>query len=450
VNDTIFALATPPGRGAVAVLRLSGPGTAAALAGLGAGDLAPRRASLRALSDPGESGQVLDQGLVLWFPGPASYTGEDGAELHLHGGRAVVEAVSSALVALGLRPAEPGEFTRRAFQNGKLDLAQAEAVADLVEAETAAQRRQALDQLEGALGRRYDGWRGELIELLAWLEAEIDFPDEDLPGGLATRVGPRLAGLLHEIDAALVQDARGLRVRDGFPIALIGAPNAGKSSFFNWLMGRDAAIVAATAGTTRDVIEGVLTLEGYKVVVADMAGLRATDHDIEAEGVRRARAWAEGAALRIWIVDGSGAGGAWREAADLVRPGDLLVVNKNDEGSGPDAAAAAESAARRGLGVFHVSVTKGGGLETLRTAVTATVVSALAGADFPATTRARHRFRLQEARVHLDRALSGLDLGAELAAEDLRLAARAFGRVSGRVDAEDVLDVVFASFCIGK
>jgi tRNA modification GTPase len=448
VSDTIFALATPPGRSAVAVVRISGPTTAEALAAIGAGGLEPRRASLRRLR--AASGREIDQALVLWFPGPASYTGEDSAELHVHGGRAVVEALWAGLLAAGLRPAEPGEFTRRAFLNGKLDLAQAEAVADLVDAETEAQRRQALDQLDGALGRRYEAWRGELVELLALLEAEIDFPDEDLPGGLAARIVPRASVLIAELEAALAGADRGEEIREGFKIALVGAPNAGKSSLFNRLVRREAAIVTPTAGTTRDIIEAALDVKGYKVVLADMAGVRTTEHEIEAEGVRRARAWADAAALRLWVVDVSAGEGAWDEAAELVRAGDLCLANKADRDKGSDAATARAWAEAQGAVWLPVSASSGEGLDAAVAALEARVASALSGADFPAVTRARHRLRLQEARDHLQRSLGALGLGAELAAEDLRLAARALARVAGRVHAEDVLDVVFASFCIGK
>jgi tRNA modification GTPase len=361
----------------------------------------------------------------------------------------VIEAVGAALVDAGLRPAEPGEFSRRAFQNGKLDLAQAEAVADLVDAETEAQRRQALDQLDGALSRRYEAWRSEIVELLALLEAEIDFPDEDVPGGLSARVAPRLARLRGDIDEALAGGDRGDRIREGYRIALIGAPNAGKSSLFNRLVGREAAIVTATAGTTRDVIEQALDLEGYKVLLADTAGVRDTEHEIEAEGVRRARVWAESAALRLWVVDAADAGEGWREAADLVQLGDFCIVNKFDlSRDGQDGRAIAWAEAR-GAAVVRVSAATGAGLDALSAALHAKVSSVLSGADFPAMTRTRHRLRLREARDCLERALRAVDVGAELAAEDLRLAARALARVAGRVDAEDVLDVVFASFCIG-
>lgn len=447
MTDTVFALATAPGRAAVAVVRLSGPATSPALKALAGALPAARRASLRTLRAP--DGARLDDALVLWFPGPGSYTGEDSAELHLHGGRAVVEAVSHVLASLGVRPAEPGEFTRRAFQNGKLDLTQAEAVADLVDAETEAQRRQALDQLDGALGRRYEAWRLSIVETLALLEAEIDFPDEDLPGGLASRTIPRIDALIAELDAALADAARGERVRDGYRIALIGAPNAGKSSLFNRLVRREAAIVTPIAGTTRDVLEATFDLAGYKTLLADTAGVRATADVVELEGVRRARAWAESAALRLWVIDPAAPGDLWREGAELIRRGDLALLSKSDLGGAPDPDVLA-AIAERGAELLHVSAETGEGLDALEAALAARVAEALSGADFPAVTRERHRARLTEAREHLVRARMALDLGPELAAEDARLAARALARVAGRVDAEDVLDVVFASFCIGK
>ena len=447
-TDTIYALATAPGRAAVAVVRLSGPEAGSALGRLAGRLPQPRRAALRDLRSA--DGRVLDQALVLWFPGPASYTGEDSAELHLHGGRAVVEAVMGALADLNLKPAEPGEFTRRAFQNGKLDLAQAEAVADLVDAETEAQRSQALDQLEGALGRKYEAWRYQLVDALAFLEAAIDFPDEDLPEDVAARARPRIQGLLDELDGALADAARGERVRDGLRIAVVGAPNAGKSSLFNALVRREAAIVTEQPGTTRDVIEASLVLEGFRVLLADTAGVRETADLIEAEGVRRARAWADAAALRLWVVDGSAGDGQWREASGVVRTGDLLVLNKADRAAGSDRAAAQAFAESHGMTTHDVSVSQELGLNALEGVIHRRVADALSGAEFPAVTRERHRLRLTEARDHLARGMAALEMGPELAAEDLRLAARSLARVAGRVDAEDILDVVFASFCIGK
>lgn len=443
MTDTIFALATAPGRAALAVVRLSGPGAGAALAALAGRLPAPRRASLRKLRD--DAGALIDEALALWLPGPASYTGEDSAELHLHGGQAVVEAVVDALAAVGLRLAEPGEFTRRAFQNGRLDLAQAEAVADLIDAETTAQARQALDQLGGGLSRRYDGWRDLLIESLAVLEAAVDFPDEDLPEDVAARARPPLRTLLGELEAALSDADRGRRVREGFRIALIGAPNAGKSSLLNALAGRDAAIVTATPGTTRDVIEVPLVVAGYKVLLADTAGVRDTAEAIEAEGVRRARAWAEDADLRLWVVDQSASDGDWREASDLARAGDLLVLNKSDLAPGGDEQAASASTDIERL---PLSVISDLDVDALRAWLQTRIVSALSGAEFPAATRLRHAESLTEAAERVRRALAQAE--PELAAEDVRLAARALERVSGRVDPEAVLDRVFSSFCIGK
>ncbi len=345
MRDTIFALATAPGRAAVAVIRISGPDAGPALQALAGRLPRPRRAATRRLRR--SDGETIDQALVLWMPAPDSYTGEDVAELQLHGGQAVVSGATEALLALGLRLAEPGEFTRRAFEAGRLGLDQAEGVADLVDAETEAQARQALAQLGGALGRRYETWRETLTHALAYVEAAVDFPDEEVPADVAARALPLVGSLIAELEAALADARRGERVRDGYRIALIGAPNAGKSALFNALLGRDAAIVTPTPGTTRDVIEAVMVIGGYKVILADMAGLREAGDAIEAEGVRRARAWADAAALRIWVVDGSADDGGWREARDLARPGDLLVVNKSDLPPGADRrAAAAEFGAR--------------------------------------------------------------------------------------------------------
>ncbi|MDP1630130.1 MAG: tRNA uridine-5-carboxymethylaminomethyl(34) synthesis GTPase MnmE [Caulobacter sp.] len=442
MNDTIFAPATAPGRAALAVVRISGPAAAGAVAALAGRLPAPRRASLRKLRNA--SGDVIDEGLVLWFPGPASYSGEDCAEVHLHGGLAVVDSLVETLVAQGLRLAEPGEFTRRAFQNGRLDLAQAEAVADLIDAETAAQSRQALDQLGGGLSRRYEGWRALLIEAMAGLEAAVDFPDEDLPEDVAARARPHLNEIHRDLVAAVADVDRGRRVREGFRIALIGAPNAGKSSLLNRLVEREAAIVTATPGTTRDIIEAPLVLRGYKTLLADTAGVRDTVEAIEAEGVRRALAWGRDADLRLWIVDAAAAEDRWQEAEALIEPGDILVLNKSDLVSAPNLGAARIPT----METVRVSATTGRGLDALRALLESRVVAALSGGDFPAATRLRHAESLREASALVERALAQPE--PELAAEDVRLAARALERISGRVDAEAVLDRVFASFCIGK
>ena len=448
MTDVVFALATAAGRAAVAVVRLTGSDARTVLEAVAGPPPPPREARLRRLR--GADGEVLDQALALWLPGPDSYTGEDSAELHVHGGAAVVESVSQALLGAGARLAEPGEFTRRAFENGRLDLTQAEAVADLVDADTEGQRRQALAQLHGDLSRRYDEWRETLLEALSTLEAAIDFPDEELPHDLAARARPPLERLAAELDAALADAGRGERIRDGFRIAIVGAPNAGKSSLFNRLLERDAAIVTPIPGATRDVIEAPLVLAGFKVLLADMAGLRPTAEPIETEGVRRARAWAEAAGLRLWVVDSAAGDGAWREAADLIGPGDVLVLNKADAAAGADAADAEVLANECRLATVRLSAVTGDGLDALGVLIRASTVRALSGAEFPAATRVRHRVRLEEALGHVRRALAVMAEGAELAADDLRLAGRALGRISGRIDPEEVLGRIFSSFCIGK
>lgn len=442
--ETIFALATAAGRAAVAVIRLSGPGTREALQATAGRVPAARRASLRVLKDG--SGQTLDQALVLWFPGPESYTGEDCAELHLHGGPAVIEAVSARLLDLGLKPAEPGEFTRRAFERGKLDLAQAEGAADLIDAETEGQARQALAQLGGALSRVHEAWRAALVESLALLEAAVDFPDEEVPPDVDRAARAALEDLLAQLDGALADQARGQRVREGFRIAVMGAPNAGKSSLFNALIEREAAIVTATPGTTRDVIEAPLIIGGYKVILADTAGVRESDEPIEAEGVRRARAWAVQADLRLWVVDITAVD--WETGADLVRTGDLCILSKADLASGEAAAEAPHTGLNFSIPVFAVSSATGQGLPALSAALSERVTTALAARDFPAVTRQRHVESLLVARDRLAAALAAREV--ELAAEDARLAARALGRITGKIDAEEVLGAVFARFCIGK
>ena len=447
MRDTIFAPATAPGRAAVAVVRLSGPDAGAALAALAGRLPSPRRATLRKLRNA--AGDPIDAALALWFPAPASYTGEDVAELHLHGGAAVVGRVTDALIAQGLRLAEPGEFTRRAFEAGRLSLDQAEGVADLIDAETTAQARQAVAQLEGALGRRYARWRTMLAEAMAMLEAAVDFPDEELPADVAARAAPRIARLRDDLERAQADARRGERVREGYRIALIGAPNAGKSRLFNALLAREAAIVTATPGTTRDVIEAPLVIAGFKVLLADMAGVRETAEAIEGEGVRRARAWAADAALRLWVVDAAAGNGVWREASDLVRPADILVLSKADLPAGRDSAEAESRVAGAQLTLARVSAETGEGQAVLSEMLAARVAADLSGAEFPPVTRARHARALADALDHLERADRALE-EPELAAEDLRLAARALERITGRIGAEDVLDVIFASFCIGK
>jgi tRNA modification GTPase len=464
------------------VVRLSGADAGRALEAL-AGDLPPpRSARRRRLCDPG-SGAALDDALVLWFPGPASYTGEDVAELHLHGSRAVLAAVAGVLGGLGLRLAEPGEFTRRAFQNGKLDLTQAEAIADLAVAETEAQRRQALRQLDGELGDLYRGWSGRLVRTLAYLEAAIDFPDEDLPPEIDERIAEDIRGLAAEIAAHLVDSRRGERLRDGIAVAIVGRPNAGKSSLLNRIARREAAITSPLPGTTRDIVEVAIDLRGYPVILADTAGLREAADPVEAEGLRRAHHRAAAADIRLYVFDAANPGDA---AGAKAWPGadTFLVANKIDlfgpdrsrwnipnpvtPGFEPDIHTIATGAAEQsktvdarepspacagwqGRGnadtVFPVSALTGEGLHRLLDSL-ARHIAEIYRIETPVLTRARHREALEEALAALERSLAAEF--PELRAEDLRLGQRALGRITGALGVEDLLDIIFRDFCIGK
>jgi tRNA modification GTPase len=423
----------------VAVVRISGPDARAALAALTARDRpTPRVATLRRLV--GKDDVAIDDALVLWFPAPHSFTGEDVAELHLHGGPAVIAAALAALSAQqGLRLAEPGEFTRRAFDNDKLDLAQVEGIADLIAAETEMQRRQALRQAEGELSRRLEAWRTGLARALARLEAYIDFPDEDLPQQLLASINLEIEQIAGALGRELAGHAAE-RLRDGLTIAILGAPNVGKSSIINQLAQREAAIVSSIAGTTRDVIEVRMDVAGYPVTLADTAGLRATVDEIEAEGVRRALHRAEHADLKLLVFDG----GSWPaidpDTAKLIDDLAICVVNKVDLLREP------EPVAIEGRAVLKVSCKTGLGLDALVAEIADRAKGAMSGGEV--LTRARHRAAVEEARAALDRAKAAGPL--ELKAEDLRLAVRAIGRIAGRVDVEEVLDLIFKEFCIGK
>ncbi len=450
-GDTIFALSSAPGRAGVAVLRVSGPEAGAALEAL-AGRLPPeRQAVLARLSDP-RSGAAIDRGLVLWLPGPHSFTGEDTAELHLHGGRAVIAAALEALAARpGLRPAEAGEFTRRAFDNGKLDLSEVEGLADLIAAETEAQRRQALRQMEGALSRRTEDWRTGLIAALAHAEAAIDFPDEELPQDLQSRLTHKILGVWRELAQYLDDRHRGERLRDGLYVAIIGPPNAGKSTLLNALARRPVAIVSETAGTTRDVIEVHLDLGGYPVTLADTAGLREAEPDgdtegqagVEAEGIRRAHARAAAADLKLAVFDLRDAAALDPVTLALVDADTLVVLNKCDLVSNPEPIDAG------GMPGLPISAKTGAGMAELLARLEAEVEARLGGGGASAAvTRVRHRRALEDCAAALERAAAAC--APELVAEDLRLALRALGRITGRVDVEDVLDAIFRDFCIGK
>lgn len=439
---TIYALSSAPGRGAIAVVRISGPDAGAALqslAGLNALP-EPRRAHLFKLR---RGDIVLDRALCLWFPGPGTATGEDLAELHLHGGRAVINGVLFALSLLpGLRLAQPGEFTKRGFLNGKLDLTQAEGLADLVDAETEQQAAQAIAQMDGALGRVYESWRSQIVRALAYAEAVLDFPDEDVPDSAAGAIAPALEMVVADIRRHLADQHRGEIVRDGLSVAILGRPNAGKSSLLNALAQRDVAIVSDIEGTTRDILEARLNLGGYAVILADTAGLRETMEPLESEGIRRALARAASAHIRILVADPQSLHDLEALAGNL-RPGDLIVWNKSDLGWAPPSPAQHES--------VSVSALSGAGLDALVDWLSrrASDLAGPVGQEAP-ISRARHREALTDAVVAMSAGLAVLGRDLDLAAEDIRIAARAIGRITGRVDVEDVLDVVFRDFCIGK
>lgn len=457
--DTIVALASGAGRAAVAVIRVSGPRTRDVLEALCGALPEPRHATLRKLRDP-RGGVLIDRGLVLWFPAPASFTGEDMAELHVHGSRAVIrEVIDATLTVEGTRLAEPGEFARRAFENGKIDLTEVEGLADLVNAETEAQRRQALAQSEGSLRTLYEGWRAELLKAQALMEAGLDFADEgDVVADVAVKSEAIVAGLLQSISHHLA-DRRGERLRDGFRVVIAGPPNAGKSSLLNALARRDVAIVSEEAGTTRDVIEVHLDLAGIPVLLIDTAGLREAQGQVEAEGVRRALARAEQADLVLFLVDATAP--QWTPPPDFRGFGGfllseavspqfdavstqitaILVLNKRDlvppEMPVPDGVIAISAKTGEGLDVLLKS------LENL--AITASSSDSCA----PLLTRTRHRVELESAHYTLSRFLDK-SLIPELKAEELRVAARHLGRLTGHIDVEDVLGAIFAEFCIGK
>lgn len=444
-EPTIFALASAPGRAGVAVVRISGAAAGRVIDAMAAPRPDPRRAAGRFIRHP-ESGDKLDRGVVLWFPAPASFTGENVVELHLHGGRAVVAAVLSALGRLpGLRLAEPGEFARRAFEAGKIDLAEVEGLADLIDAETDAQRRQALAQASGALSDLYDGWRASLIDALALIEAGLDFADEgDVGARTFTEATSVIKVLAQAVTHHLEDGHRGEILRDGFRVALVGPPNAGKSSLLNALAKRDAAIVSEEAGTTRDVIEVRLDLGGLPVIVSDTAGFREAAGAVEREGMRRSQAAAEAADLVLWLTDASEPETALPPALAPLAERTLLVLNKTDlmAGGKPPPALPDD--------MVPLSVATGDGLDALVRRIAVIASERIGHHAEPALTQVRHRQLVEACRDNLEAFLAGAPEDVELRAEDLRQAADALGRITGRVDVEDVLDQVFGRFCIGK
>jgi len=436
-TDTIFALSSGPPPSGVAIVRVSGPGVRFGLETLVDSIPEPRRASLATIWAGGE---LIDRGLVLFFPAPASFTGEDVAEFHVHGGRAVVATLLRALSALpGFRPAEAGEFTRRAFQNERLDLTQVEGLADLIAAETEAQRRQALRQSDGSLSRLYEGWRERLIRARALIEAELDFPDEqDVPGSVSAEAWEIAGGLEQELVNHLA-DRRGERLRDGAEVVILGAPNAGKSSLLNAIARRDVAIVTPEPGTTRDMIEARLDLDGYPVTLVDTAGLREAEGVVEREGIRRAEARARDANLVLWLFD------ATEPPSPSPIAGAVRVATKIDLID-----SAADRSRLASAADVCVSARSSEGLESLLELLSERVAKALPAAESPLITRARHRAAISACLEAVRAAVRGQGIPLEVRAEYLRQAADSLARITGRIDVEDLLDVIFRDFCIGK
>ncbi|WP_423415829.1 tRNA uridine-5-carboxymethylaminomethyl(34) synthesis GTPase MnmE [Hyphomicrobium sp. B1] len=436
---TIFALSSAPGRAGVAVIRISGPAAQGVLEKMVAPKPKPRVAAFRTIRHP-ETGEALDRAVVLWFAAPLSETGEDVVEFQAHGSRAVVAALISALSAIpGCRLAEPGEFARRAFENGKLDLAEVEGLADLIDAETDAQRRQALAQAGGALSKLYDGWRARLIEIAALTEAAIDFSDEgDVSASSFAEARKRAEMLNKEMAAHLDDGHRGEILRDGFRVALLGAPNAGKSSLLNALARRDAAIVSAEAGTTRDVIEVRLDLGGLPVIVSDTAGIREAASEVEQEGIRRSLAAARDADLILWLTEKPES----IPPLGFSRETSLVIRSKIDLPH--------ESQMEPDFGDLAISAKTGAGLDRLIAVISERAKQAVGSQTDPVITQARHRQALETALADVTAFLAESPEPIELRAEDVRRAAQALGRITGRVDVEDVLDQIFSRFCIGK
>lgn len=440
-HDTIFALSSGRPPAAIAIVRISGPNARLAGERLTGRELEPRLAAYVTLCDL--ANEPLDEAVALWFPAPRSATGEDVVELHCHGSRAVLAAIFAVLSSLdGLRPAGPGEFTQRAFENGKLDLTEAEGLDDLIHADTDMQRRQALRQLKGLLGRRAENWRQQIIEASALVEAGIDFSDEgDVPDELIAPALARMDSLRAELDDVLKSAGRGERLREGLVVAIAGPPNAGKSTLLNRLAQRDAAIVSPHAGTTRDVIEVRLDLDGYPVLLLDTAGIRASADPVEREGVRRAQARMADADVVLWLTDATDA-----DAPDPIGEGAGVPVwrlrNKID--------AVHEQADGSVDAGFAISAQGGAGIDALTEALAGFAADFFAAGEAPLVTRARQRGLLEDAAAALSRAKAGRSLGDEIVAEELRVAATALGRLLGRIDVEDILGEIFGKFCIGK
>lgn len=441
-SDTIFALSSGAGKAGIAVIRVSGSRAAAALqAATGRAPPPPRQATLSALRDP-LSSELIDRGLILWFPAPRSETGEDMAEFHVHGGRAVLAAMLDVLGRQeGMRPAEPGEFARRAFLNGKLDLTAVEGLADLVDAETSAQRRQALRQMDGALADLYDSWRSSLLRASALIEAHIDFSDDGVGVSVIAEALRELEALARTLYSHLVEGRRGEAIRDGIEIAILGAPNVGKSSLINALAGREAAIVTPIPGTTRDVIEVRLDMDGWPILLADTAGLRVTEDPVEVEGIRRARVCADRAALKLVMFDATTLPSLDALAQGVLDDDSLALFNKVDLTEGVPSQVGKTPA-------LGISALRGTGIDAVWQWISTAVTERFNRLDSPVFTRERHRQALRACLEAVERCQPGQP--PEILAENCRHAAFALGRLTGAIGVDDLLDAIFKDFCIGK
>lgn len=436
-TDTIYALSSGSLPSGVAIIRISGSKAIEALRSLVGDELpAPRQTSLKTIRD--RNGEVIDQALIVQFPSPRSFTGEDCVELHVHGSRAVVSAIFSFLETIGLRPAEAGEFSRRAFDNGKMDLVEVEGLADLLQAETEMQRRLAVEQSSGHLSELYDGWANQLTRCRALIEAELDFADEDdVPGSVAAQVWETVVQLERDLRRHLADGQGSEIIRDGFKVALLGAPNVGKSSLMNALSGRDVAIVTDVAGTTRDVLSVDLDIDGYLVTLFDTAGLRETNDIVEREGIKRAERTAEGADLVLYLTDIDSDTQQFVTGPDART---LFVRTKTDLGI----------LERSGGADLLVSAQAGTGLEALKSAIKCAIEQHVGSGTSLMPARLRHKKRLEETLNYVREALKSEGMELAIRSEYLRLAATSLGRVTGRVDVEDLLGVIFSEFCIGK
>lgn len=455
--DTIFATATAPIKSGVAVIRISGQGAGNALSSLTGSPLPkPRFAKLAKLLNP-NSGELIDEALILWFKEPASFTGEDVAELHVHGGRAVVAEILSCLASMeGLRIADPGEFSRRAFENGKMDLTEAEGLADLIDAETKMQARLALRQKQGELGRLYEKWREDILVTLANIEAYIDFPDEEIPPQIVDKIEENIKQLSSSLKLHINDNRRGERIREGVNVAIIGPPNAGKSSLMNLLAKRDVAIVSEHAGTTRDVIEIHLDLGGYPITLADTAGIRETSGEIESEGIKRAIAKAENADFKIIVFSATDFISFNKEdiytkasalLGNILDKHTVIVINKIDLSGGKNIQALSEENLNNPQ-IIASSFQELTGINEILLSIKTFAEESFNLSSDPLITRERHRTLLNSALASINE--FSLQKEIELAAEDLRSAANYIGQITGRINVEEILDRIFSSFCIGK